>query len=156
MASIWLLAGLFAVQAETCEGAANATSTTIRKLPDGNLNVGYCNWRQCDDKIIRAAEQGINVVIWFSINLATDDDGNQIIDGHLPDFDCVGRIVKELRDKNLPTTHLISVGGWNAPLPDTKYSGAEWWRYFERWNKEVVARPELGWHGFEGLDWVSK
>jgi hypothetical protein len=128
-------------------------NTTFHQLPEGNLNVGYANWAQCDDKIIKAVEQGLNVVIWFSINLAKDEEGNQIINGALPDFDCVGRVVKELRDKNLPTTHLISVGGWNSPLPDTSFTGEQWWHYFHKWNKEVVARPELGWEGFQGIDW---
>jgi hypothetical protein len=153
-----------------------ALNTTFHQLPEGNLNVGYANWAQveesklsgalpylsltplfllpkCDDKIVKAVEQGLNVVIWFSINLAKDDEGNQIINGAVPDLDCVARVVKELRDKNLPTTHLISVGGWNSPLPDTSFTGVQWWEHFHRWNKEIVARPDLGWEGFHGIDW---
>jgi accessory colonization factor AcfC len=45
-------------------------------LPD-KLLIGYANWGECDDKIIQAVENGVNVVIWFAINLVTDENGNQ-------------------------------------------------------------------------------
>jgi hypothetical protein len=43
-------------------------------LPE-KLIIGYANWGECDDKIIEAVENGVNVVIWFAINLVTDGTG---------------------------------------------------------------------------------
>lgn len=43
------------------------------QLPE-KLIVGYANWNQCDDLIVRAVEQGVNVVMWFSINLVADPE----------------------------------------------------------------------------------
>ena len=35
-----------------------------------------------------------------------------------PNWDCVANITKVLReDLQLPTTHMISVGGWDSPHP---------------------------------------
>ena len=43
-----------------------------RKLPAGNIVAAYANWGQCDEKMVTAARDGVNVVIWFSINLGPD------------------------------------------------------------------------------------
>jgi hypothetical protein len=43
-------------------------------LPE-KLIIGYANWGECDEKIIEAVENGVNVVIWFAINLVTDGKG---------------------------------------------------------------------------------
>lgn len=51
-------------------------------LPD-KLLIGYANWGECDDKIIQAVENGVNVVIWFAINLVTDENGNHQEDHNL-------------------------------------------------------------------------
>ena len=45
-----------------------------RSLPS-KLIVGYANWNQCDESIVDAVASGVNVVIWFSINLLTDSHG---------------------------------------------------------------------------------
>eukprot|EP01049_Picozoa_sp_SAG25_P020456 SAG25_NODE_7038_length_510_cov_1.119221_1_plen_79_part_10 len=42
------------------------------KLPE-RIIAGYANWGQCDEKLVQAAQDGMNVLIWFSINLARDD-----------------------------------------------------------------------------------
>lgn len=46
---------------------------------------------------------------------------------------------------------MISIGGWNAPLPDTAHTGREYYAAFDKWNREVAARD--GWKGFDGIDW---
>jgi len=46
----------------------------------------------------------------------------------------------------------MSIGGWNAPHPDTAWTGAEWWEVWKKWN-QGMAHPELGFHGFDGIDW---
>jgi hypothetical protein len=35
------------------------------------------NWGQCDDKLVEVAEDGVNVLIWFSINLGATPDGRE-------------------------------------------------------------------------------
>jgi chitinase len=116
-------------------------------LPE-KLLVGYANWNQCDDSIVRAVEDGVNVIIWFSINLA---DGPAITNG--PDMDCVANISKTLRDKKLDVVHLISIGGWNSPHPSTRHSAEETFNHWHDWNTKVAARPASGFLGFDGIDW---
>ena len=58
---------------------------------------------------------------------------------------CVAHVANELRARSLPTAHILSIGGWDAPHVDTTLTGAQWWSVFEKWNREVVARD-----GFEG------
>ena len=45
------------------------TATHGTNLPHSCVT-GYANWGQCDDKIVQAAKDGVNLIIWFSINLA--------------------------------------------------------------------------------------
>ncbi|KNC76806.1 hypothetical protein SARC_10713 [Sphaeroforma arctica JP610] len=138
-----------------CSGSTVKSDVEMRQTPplSDKLIVGYASWKQCDDYIITAVENGINVVVWFSINLAVCE-GEQTITGAVPDLDCVARTVATLRARGYDdVVHMISVGGWNSPLPDTTYSGQSWFKYFHKWNNEVVARPQMGWHGFDGIDW---
>jgi hypothetical protein len=34
-----------------------------------NLAVCYGDWGQCDSKVLTAARQGCNVIVWFAINI---------------------------------------------------------------------------------------
>lgn len=122
------------------------------QLPNGNVVVAYQDWQECDDKSITAAQDGVNVLIWFAIDMGQNSSGMPAITGG-PDWDCVANITKTLRDLKLETTHLISVGGWDRPHPDTNFSATQWWAEWKRWNSEVVARPALGFAGFDGFDW---
>ncbi len=126
---------------------------TIPPLPE-RVIVGYANWNQCDETIIRAVEDGVNVVIWFSINLAVDGDTGRPTITNGPDMGCVAERVREMRDKGFTdVVHLISIGGWNSPHPDTSNPVEEVFAEWERWNNEFVARPDLGFYGFDGFDW---
>lgn len=121
------------------------------ELPS-RIIVGYANWNQCDDKIIEAVQNGVNVVIWFSINLAVSATGEpEITNG--PDMDCVGDVMKSIRELGLETVHLISIGGWNSPHPDTTHSAETWFNYWNNWNRNIAARPSKGFYGFDGFDW---
>ena len=93
-----------------------------RKLPPGKLIVGYANWNQCDEKILDAVQAGVNVVIWFSINLVVDKITGLPTIENGPDYHCVAKMIQKIRQLDLPTTHLISIGGWNSPHPDTTHS----------------------------------
>jgi hypothetical protein len=105
-----------------------------------------------DRKIIDAVKQGVNVVMWFSINLAVTPEGKPTITNG-PDMDCVADIVREIAELGLDTVHLISIGGWNSPHPDTSISAEEAYEYWNYWNRNIAARPDKGFVGFDGFDW---
>lgn len=93
-----------------------------RVLPSGPLNMGYSS--VCDPaKIIRGVKSGVNVVFWFSIDLA-DDNGQPVIIPNsvqpLPNISCIVEVATALRNLNLPTTHMVTIGG-NYPLLYRKY-----------------------------------
>jgi len=150
-----------------------ATPPRSRVLPAGNLVVGYCNWNQCgDDSIVRAVQDGVNVVIWFAINLDYDPVTGlpHITNG--PDWACVADTVQKINALGLATTHLIrcrrkllytasllfalvltlspmpmpwrSVGGWNSPHPDTTLFPDEYFAHWHQWNTQTVADPAKG------------
>lgn len=54
------------------------------------------------------------------------------------------------RTVNPNVCHLVSAGGWNAPHPDVNFTGEQWWEVWRGWNEKEVARPNLGWAGFDG------
>jgi chitinase len=124
---------------------------TSVKLPE-KIIVGYANWNQCDETLVRAVEQGVNVLIWFSVNLAVDESGKPIVAGG-PDMNCVATIVQQIRETGLETVHLISIGGWNSPHPDTSNSAVDVYNAWNKWNTETIINPEKGFYGFDGFDW---
>ena len=94
-----------------------------RQLPTGNIIIAYVD--NCDDSGAQAlaeARAGVNVLIWsFISNL----DNNQV---HFDlDSNCIAQVAKTLQEEHLPTTHLVSIGGWDAPHPNTTVAGEEWW-----------------------------
>lgn len=122
------------------------------ELPE-NLIVGYANWNQCDETILQSVKDGVNVVIWFSINLSVSSEtGNPAVTNG-PDMDCVAEMVRRISDLNLYTVHLISIGGWNSPHPDTTNSVEKTYEFWNYWNRQIAARPEKGFYGFDGFDW---
>lgn len=116
------------------------------------LIVGYANWNQCDDAIIQAVQDGVNVVIWFATNLAVDTAGLPVVTGG-PDMDCVADKIQAIRSLGLPCVHLISIGGWNSPHPDTSNSAKDVFASWQHWNHKIAARPAKGFYGFHGFDW---
>jgi hypothetical protein len=68
-------------------------------------------------------------------------------------YTCIAQVAKALRDRGLGTSHMISIGGWDAPHPNTTWSGAAWADAWHKWNREEVAHPALGFDGFDGIDW---
>lgn len=123
----------------------------IPAIPE-KVIVGYTNWHQSDGMIVRAVEQGVNVVIWFSIDLCRDSNGKPTI-GRGPDWERVADRIKEIRDRNLDCIHLISIGGWNSPHPDTTNKPEEMYKAWKHWNRNIVARPTKGFYGFDGFNW---
>ncbi|GMI30141.1 hypothetical protein TeGR_g10554 [Tetraparma gracilis] len=113
-------------------------------LPD-KLLVAYQSWSECDDSVIEVVEAGVNVVIWFATNLHSGPDGGALMSGG-PNRTCVEEKVATLssmgytRDK---VKHLISVGGWDAPHPETNHSAAEYKDAFIAFSDGL----------YDGLDW---
>jgi hypothetical protein len=122
-----------------------------RSLPTGPLAIGYANWEQCDEKIDRAVANGVNVVIWFATNLGTIDGRPAITGNSIPDLACVAATVVRLNSVGLFATHLISIGGWNAPHPNTTFTADEWWATWRAWNDAAATDEWPG--GFDGIDW---
>lgn len=117
-----------------------------KSLPTGPIIAAWQNWGACNEtQTLQAVERGVNVVFWFSTNLVKDD-GQPKIKGPIPDLDCVARVRQKILAKNLPTAHLITVGGWDAPHPDTAFTGAEWFQAWHDWN-QALPMP------FDGFDW---
>mmetsp|Transcript_29264 Transcript_29264/g.59860 ORF Transcript_29264/g.59860 Transcript_29264/m.59860 type:complete len:366 (-) Transcript_29264:141-1238(-) len=115
-------------------------------LLEGPVIVGYQNWGACDrNDTITAVAGGVNVVIWFAVNLVANESGEPGVDGG-PDYDCVASVAAELDNLGLQTTHLISIGGWDAPHPDSSFTGHEFFDAFDTWN-QALPRP------FDGFDW---
>lgn len=152
----WLTAkmGLLTVRSLALAGvvAQGISQRTKRFLPAGSLNMGYVGGDCNETVIINATQSGLNVLFWFAINLIADPSSGEPAVSGGPDLDCVARVAGQLAALNLPTTHMITVGGWDAPHPDTTYPPAAMYAAWKRWNEQTVARPGLPF-GFDGIDW---
>ena len=123
----------------------------ITQLPR-KLKIGYASWHECDEKIFESVQNGLNVVIWFSIDMAKNSDGTKPEFARGPDYNEVAKMIKRFKDNNYEVINLISIGGWNSPHVNTDFSAEE---YFEEWiefNKRI-SQPELDFYGFDGIDW---
>jgi hypothetical protein len=129
---------------------AAAASRTKRSLPT-TVNAGYVGGACDPEALVQSALTGINVLFWFSINLGIDSQGRPQVQGG-PDLACVATVAAALAAANLPTTHMISVGGWDAPHPDTSSPPAAVYAAWKAWNADVVVRPGFE-GGFDGVDW---
>jgi len=107
----------------------------------------------CTIQVLVGAQQGCNVIVWFAINIVLNESSSSPMIMGGPDPDCVATIAKNLSDTNLETLHLVSVGGWDQHHPETSRPASEVWEAFKGWNKNEVARPHLGFGGFDGIDW---
>ena len=116
------------------------------------LSIGYASNGQCDDLIFETVKKGLNVVIWFSVELKENEKTKkpEIFGG--PDYQCVGQMVKKIRQAGYHVVHLLSVGGWNTPHPNTNFTAQE---YFELWIEfnRKISDPSIGFYGFDGIDW---
>ena len=112
-----------------------------KQLPNPML-AGYANWGECDDRVVLAARQGVNVVLWFSIDLSPSAPPSGG-----PNLTCVASVKANLTAAGLPTTHLITVGGWDAPHP-TGGAPADFYAQWKAWNL-ALAPGGL----FDGIDW---
>eukprot|EP00039_Didymoeca_costata_P021634 m.345026 g.345026 ORF g.345026 m.345026 type:complete len:382 (+) comp25680_c0_seq1:131-1276(+) len=136
--------------------AVGGMARSPRHLPKGPLIVGYAPG-SCDEnqhQIIEEAEKGVNVIIWFAtILIRNATTGLPQIQGGPNNHTCVAAVAQELRRRQLPTAHMISIGGWDAPHPNTSFTGKEWFKAWEKWNLEEISNPSLAFPGYDGIDW---
>ena len=124
---------------------------TFPTLPE-HLIIGYAD--QCNQKVLQAVQQGVNVVIWFAINLIKNPyTGAPEVQSTVLDMFCVASMINQIRDLNLPTIHMLSIGGWNSPHPDTSNSASAVFQALHTWNRQTIIRPDLDFYGFDGFDW---
>lgn len=131
--------------------AAVMLSRPLIEVPK-SICLGYCNWNQADHKVIDAVRDGVNVIVWFSVNIVKGEDGSCVIEGG-PDYQKVAEIAMTLKAEGREVVHLMSIGGWNSPHPDTSFTSQAIFEALDSWNAETVSRSELGWTGFDGFDW---
>jgi len=129
--------------------AVHRTAAARAPLPS-TISAGYANWAECDEKVERAATNGVNVIVWFALSLLIDDGGRPYISGG-PNLTCVAGVAARLRARALPTHHFVSIGGWDAPHPNTTVSADQWWAAWEAWDAAAVSAGLPG--GFDGVDW---
>ena len=62
---------------------------------------------------------------------------------------CVAKMIERIRtlDPAHSTTHLISIGGWNAPHPDSTYSATDVYNAWHKWNTETIISAKHGFYG---------
>ena len=95
-------------------------------------------------------------VIWSFIGLGTNDDGSPNVYGG-PDPDCVANMSNYLIAQGLvslphargrggsrthcvpmqPTTHMISIGGWDGPHPTYTSNATAAYAAWKTWNEQV-------------------
>ena len=125
-----------------------------RKIPDlpKKLKIGYASWGECDEKIYEAVQNGLNVIIWFSVDMAENEDCTEPIFKRGPNYEEVSKMIKRFKDNSYTVINLISVGGWNSPHINTNFSAEE---YFNEWIKfnEKIKNIENDFYGFDGIDW---
>ena len=126
--------------------------THSREILPEKLKIGYANWHECDEKIYEAVQNGLNVIIWFSVDMAANEDNTGPIFKGGPDYYCVGNMIKRFKDNGYSVINLISIGGWNSPHVNTDFSAQEYLKAWIKFN-DKISNKENGFKGFDGIDW---
>ena len=122
-----------------------STNMALNTLPDGPIIAAWHNG--CNEmQTLHSVKQGVNVIFWFSVVLVKDKDTQQPKVAGGPDPACIAKVRAAIENQKLPTSHLISIGGWNTPPPDISFSGAEWFDAWNEWNSRLPVP-------FDGFDW---
>ena len=107
------------------------------KVPEA-ITLAYCNWNQADIQVIDAVRNGVNVLVWFSVNVAKNEDGICFVQGG-PDIKEVASLMKQMREEGLVNVvHLMSIGGWNSPHLDTSFTAQTMFDTLDSWNREMA------------------
>jgi chitinase len=116
-------------------------------LPD-KIIAGYCYGSS--EKILESVKNGLNVLIWFQIDITKNEANEPLIQGNL-NYTEIALLNNEIKRLGFTVINMICVGGWNAKHPIGVPLAI--FNKFKRWNTEIVARPELNFLGFDGIDW---
>ena len=122
-----------------------------RTIPD-KVIIGYTvsNAKSSSslEKVTRAIESGVNVVIWSFIRLEAaveenGDDYKPIIKGG-PSIPHVKEYKLKLEEMGYgDTLHLVAFGGWNGPHLNTDFSSERMYQAWKQYGGDV----------FDGFDW---
>jgi len=74
-------------------------------------------------------------------------------DGTSTNWTMISKLAAYLTSSNLPTTHLVSIGGWGAAHPDTSFSAQTWYTTWKNWNNNL--NTTYGFM-FDGVDWDTE
>ena len=121
-------------------------------LPE-KIILGYPTNNECDQKVLSAVQNGVNVVVWFAVVIVYNETTQlpEIQSG--PDYSCVGNMVVQIREMGLQTVHMVSIGGWGVAHPETFNTPQQVYKALDDWNMNTVANPAIGFNGFDGFDW---
>ena len=125
-----------------------------RKIPQlpQKLKIGYANWGECDEKIFEAVQNGLNVIIWFSVDMSSNPDKTKPEFSRGPNYTEVAKMTKRFKDNNYQIINLISIGGWNSPHVNEQFTAEEYFKEWIEFNKRI-SNPEFDFYGFDGIDW---
>ena len=122
---------------------------TKKELPK-KLKIGYTNWYEVDEKIYESVENGINIIIWFSIDLISHPETKKPFISRGLNYEKLSKITKKIKENNYNVINLISIGGWNSPHLDISHSAEEYFKAFLEFNKNI---SNNFFDGFDGIDW---
>ena len=100
---------IFCVKKENCK---------ISELPK-KLKIGYASWGECDELIYEAVENGLNVVIWFSLDMSSNANYTKPEFKRGPNFYEVAKMIKRFKDNNYAVVNLIAIVVYNNSNKDT-------------------------------------
>ena len=125
-----------------------------RKIPSlpKKLKIGYASWNETDDKIFESVQNGLNVIIWFSIDMSSNAEKTKPEFTRGPNYTEVAKMIKKFKDNNYEVINLISIGGWNSPHVNTQFTPEEYFQEWKEFNKKIT-KEEFNFYGFDGIDW---
>jgi hypothetical protein len=139
-----------ALAAGATAAATAAAPLRARRVAPAVINSGYTGDQVCDQRVVTAVQQGVNVVIWSFIRFGADARGAPTVDtSDLAPVDCIANVSRTLADMGLPTTHMVSAGGWGAPHPVSTDPVATY-AAFTTWNDGLAHAYGFS---FDGVDW---
>lgn len=145
-------------------GIDSAGADMRRDLPE-KVIVGYAT--ECNEQVVQAVRQGVNVVVWAFYNLtpgatrlveepheehATDKTNIEVEATNL-NLACIRKTIADLDAQGFDdTVHLASMGGWNGPHLDSFFATPEQW--YDAWKAMVGSifhGMDMDWEGNDNL-----
>ena len=85
---------------------------------------------ECDEKIFEGVENGLNIIICFSVDMTSNEDNTKPMFKRGPNYADVRKMVKRFKNNNYSVINLISIGEWNSPHVNTNFTAED---YFQEW-----------------------